>query len=155
MITKFKLFENYDDVHHSKYLDLEKLKNGNLKIILTSKGKKEVEEEGIDDTNFDEYFEDIRCNSDYEYFINLDDAGLGMSDAPYITYGYNYDDDGNYTDEDNEENSDIYWYPNYMLTDFTKDLVENGYVVFDSGAKKTKEDIEEFRLNRITKKFNL
>jgi len=42
-----------------------------------------------------------------------------------------------------------------MIKDFTKELVENGFVIFDSAGKKTPEDIEEIKLNRITKKFNV
>jgi len=103
-----KLFENFDNnIYHGRYLDLEKLKNGNLKISINPDGKEEVEDSGIDNNTFSEYLEDIICNSEYNYWSELDDSGLGMTNSPGITYGYYYDDEGTFIDEDNEENSGI------------------------------------------------
>jgi len=156
MITKFKIFENFrPDIYHGRYLNLEKLENGNLKITINYDGKIEVETYGIDWDRFSDYFEDIRCNSDYNYFSDLGDAGLGMTNSPGITDGYNYDDEGEFTDENNEENSDIYFYPNYMIKDFTEELIKNGSVIFNSSAKKTTEEIEEIKLKRMTNKYNV
>ena len=47
MITKFKLFESEDDgkfEYHGRYLNLQKLDTGNLKIILTPDGVEEATE---------------------------------------------------------------------------------------------------------------
>jgi len=81
-----------------------------------------------------------------------------MSDAPCITQGYYYEDDfggHGYNDDGNEEYSDIYIYSDYMIKDFTKELKKNGFVIFNSAAKKTPEEIKRYRLEKDTNKYNL
>ena len=89
-----KTYERYynDDVMHYRYLDLQLLENGDLKISLTKEGIEEANENGISEIEFYNFFDDICGNSDYQYFDNLGESGLGMSDAPCILDGYYYDD---------------------------------------------------------------
>jgi len=149
-----KIFENFDDsIRHFRYLDLEKLENGDLKIILNSEGKIEAEEYGISIDNFYDYFDDIRGNSDYEYFDDMDSVYLGMSNSPCITEGYFYDDNNSLVPE--YENSIIFWYPEYVYKDFTEELYNEGYVIFKSDNPATQEEIDNFRLKKNINKYNL
>ena len=153
-LTYFKeSFSNFN-IEHYKYLDLEKLENGDLKIILNSDGKEEANDYGINIDNFYDYFDDVRGNSEYLFYESISDAGLGMSEAPCIIAGYYFDDNGKLTD-DGHDDSEIFWYPNYMIKDFTEELVKNGFVVFQTTKPKTQEEIEKFRLKRDTEKYNL
>lgn len=157
MITKFKLFEDFWGRHSDwieyRYLNLEILENGDLKIILNEDGKKEADEEGLTFQNFSDYFDDIRANSNLLYFDSIGDTGLGMSDAPCILDGYFYDD--NTLKEEDDFATEIYWYPNYMIKDFTEELYKNGYVVFTTNNPKTNDEIEHQRLKNDLKKYNL
>src|ERR1035437_6253449 len=116
MITKFKIFENYYDVQNYKYLNLEQLENGDLKISLNNDGITEVDDYGIDEIKFYNFFEDIQGNSDYIYFDNLGESGLGLSDAPCITDGYYIDDNAEMSNDRNDD-SEIFIHYNYVTTD--------------------------------------
>lgn len=149
-----KTYERYynDEIMHYRYLDLQLLENGNLKISLTDDGIEEAKENGIDEVKFYNFFEDIEGNSDYKYFDILSESGLGMSEAPCIVDGFYYDDDGG---PSIYEDSVIYVYYDYVYKDFTKELLENKYVIFQTINPKTKEEIEQYRLNKDAKKYNL
>lgn len=151
-----KTYENFWDVYvpSGNYLDMEILENGDLKISLTDEGKEEVEDNGIDFYKFYDLFDDIRGNSDFMFFEDLSDAGLVMTNAPGITDGYYFDDNGDITDKEHDD-SVIYWYPNYVISDFTEVLKEKGYVIFNTISPKTKEEIEERKFQLNTKKYNL
>lgn len=153
MIKKFKIFENlYNDIQEYRYLTLEILINGNLKISLTEEGKEEVEDSGISVYSFSDYFDDIRSNTDYIYFENMSDAGISMSESPCIINGWYYDDNDNinfYND------CIVYWYPNYMIRYFTDELVKNGYVIFTTDKPRTKKEIEKIKMDREKSKYNL
>lgn len=148
-----KNFESYysDVILHFKYLDLQILENGDMKIYLNDEGK-EYSEDGFNEFDFYDMFDDIRANSDYTYVSDLSEVGLGMSNAPCILYGYSIDDDANYAPFDDSE---IYIYSDYIYKDFTKELLEDGYVIFQTIQPKTLEEIEKYRINRDTKKYNL
>lgn len=154
MITKFKIFEKIDNegtlVSDGRYLNLEKLDNGDLKIILTPDGREEIEDSG--EVNFDDLFEDIRCNSDYLYWESMSDAELGMSDAPCITDGYYFEDNGDLLTYDDSE---LFYYPDYMIKDFKEELDKDGFVIFITNSPKTLEEIEKHRFERKVKKYNL
>ena len=138
-----KLFENFWGNHSDwmkyTYLDLEILENGDMKIILNENGKEETEDGLDEDMNYD-LFDDIRANSELLYFSDMSDTGFGMSSAPCITDGYYVGDDG---DLEEGNKAIVYWYPNYLVKSFTDELVENGYVIFQTGTPKTKEEIEK------------
>ena len=147
-------FKESFNIDHYRYLDLEKLKNGDLKIILNSDGRDEVVDSGIDNYKFSDYFDDIRGNSDYLYYESISDAGLGMSEAPCILDGFYFDDNGDLTD-DGHNDSEIFYYPDYMIKNFTEELVKNGFVIFITTTPKSQEEIEKFRLKKDTEKYNL
>ena len=158
MITKFRLFENneYQGDYTGRYLILKKLENGNLKIFLTPEGKEEIEDNpNFNVFDFYDIFDDIRSNSELYFLENLGEYGLGMSDAPAITDGYYYDDDIGFTDYDNIEDSEIFYYSDYMTKDFMKELYKNGFVIFVTNGKNTPEEIENIKFKRNTKKYNL
>jgi len=118
--------ENVSDIENYRYLNIEKLSDG-LMIYLNEEGKEESED--LTEQNFYDLFDDVQGNSEYRYFDDLGEAGLGLTSAPGITDGYYFDDDGNLTDGDNTD-SEVYWFPNYMVEDFTKTLREKGKVFF-------------------------
>ena len=149
-----KTYERYynDEIMHYRYLDLQLLEDGNLKISLTDDGIEEAQDNGIDEVKFYLFFEDIEGNSEYKYFDILSESGLGMSEAPCIIDGIYYD-DNDYPSI--YEDSEIYVYYDYYRKDFTEELLENGYVIFQTANPKTKEEIEQHRLNKDAKKYNL
>lgn len=150
---------DYINIYQSfRYLDFEILENGNLKIILNDEGKKEVDDNGISENNFYDYFDDIQGNSEFRYYNNVSDLGM-MSEAPAIIYGVNFNDNGDYI---LTKDSIIWIYNDYVIKDFTEDLVEQGYVIFNNSKPFTKSEIEKFKkekyklnLNNKTKKYNI
>jgi len=162
MITKFNKFtlnetmisHDTNELHSGSYLSLERLENGNLKISLTNEGKVKVEDDGIEDTEFWDYFEDITANSGLLFFGNVSELEF-MTEAPGITIGYYYDDNGDYTDEGNEDWSEVFYYSDYAIRDFTEELKNNGHVIFQSSGVLTPDEFEEFKLNKIANKFNI
>lgn len=156
MITKFKIFENYSEKEEYSLLILEFLINGDLKISLTKEGKNEVRDYGIDVWKFYDYFEDIYGNSDYLYTEDLGAMEIinanFMTSSPAIIDGIGYGEDEKYKIFDDTK---IYWYPNYMISDFTDELVNNGYVIFKNNEPRTKEEIEKYKLKKDTQKYNL
>ena len=162
MITKFKKFNlnetmishDNSEIRSGNYLKLERLENGYLKISLTDEGKEKVEEYDISMSEFWDYFEDITGNSGLLYFHDISSLGF-MTEAPGITIGYYYDDDGEYTDEGNEDYSEVFYYSNYSINDFTEELKNEGFVIFESTGILTPEELEEFKLNKLANKFNI
>jgi len=158
MITRFNKFNLNESTnnYNGRYIDLEELSNGNLKISLTTEGYELYENfGGISDDKFMDFFDDIRVNSEWNYIENLSHAGLGMSEAPCITYGYYYDDDGNFTNEDSMSYSNFYYYDNYMIKSFTEELVTNGFVIFIGVGILTPDEIKDIHRKRKIRKYNL
>jgi len=172
MITIFKKFQlnetmishDISELHNGNYLNLERTINGDLKISLTDEGREKVEEDGISEETFFDYFEDITSNSSLLYITDISEIGA-MMNAPAIVIGYYCDDDGNYVDINNEDYSEIFYYTNYIIRDFTEDLKTDEYVIFKSSGILTPEELEEFEDSKLTpqenelkkasKKFNL
>jgi hypothetical protein len=122
--------EFHGNIHHGRYLDLEKVQNG-LWIHLNDDGKqKNEEDQDLIEQNFWDYFESIEVNSEWKYINDLGEAGFGLTQAPGFTDGYYIDDNGKLTDKGNETDSNVYYYDNYMITDFTDKLKEEGKVFF-------------------------
>jgi len=127
------------DVFNFRYLTLTVFNNG-INLILTDEGREFLTEEKgdkpIDITYerglFNDLFEDVRCNSDFLYFEDIGEAGFGLTSAPGITDGYYYDDNGDLTDKGNKD-SNVYWYPDYMIKDPLEDLDETGVTFFNKG----------------------
>lgn len=151
-----KKFEMYINKYTGLYLELEQLRDGNLQIILTQEGKEDIDEyEDFNIYSFSDLFDDIRSNSELYYIESLSDYNLGMSEAPAITYGYYTNDDGEFTDDGNEEDSEIFYYPDYMTKDFTKELYKNGVVIFVTAGKHTPEELQDIRIRKNARKYNL
>lgn len=162
MITKFKTFivnetmisHETNELHSGNYLNLERIPNGNLKISLTDDGKDRVVEENINEITFYDYFEDISANSCLYYIEDISSLGF-MNESPGITLGYYYDDNGNFTDLDNEEFSEVFYYTKSNIKNFTEELTEEGSVIFQTSGILTPEELEEFKINKSANKFNL
>lgn len=150
----FQINEMYVTKYSGQYLELEQLDNGDLKIMLTPEGKQEAYEEELNIFNFSDFFDDIRGNSELYFIEDIGEVGLGMSSAPAITDGYYYNEEGEFTDDDHDD-SEIFIYDDYMIKDFTKELYDNGYVIFSTLGKKTPEEIEEIKMNKDANKYNL
>lgn len=107
------------------YLYLTEVPNG-LKLELTDEGINGYNEEEINDMY--DLFEDIQANSEIKYIDNAGDMGFGLTDAPIVTDGYYYDDNGDFTDE-GVVDSKVYVWNDYMLKDLFATLMEQGSVV--------------------------
>jgi len=163
MITKFNKFNvnenmiSLDDseLRNGEYLTLKRLENGNLKISLTEEGKEEINNSDYEvESDYLNLFDDIVSNSSIVLFSDISQLGF-MSESPGITIGYYFSDEGEYTDEGNEDWSEVFYYPNYQIKDFTEDLKNEGYVIFKTTGVLTPEEFEEFKLNKTANKFNL
>lgn len=133
-IKNFKLFnESLNNSYSGRYLELEALPNG-LKISLTPEAKEELEEilpeEKIHDDDISDMFDDIQGNSEYLFHLDMGIVGFGLTEAPGITDGYQINDD--YTEyELIGDTAEVYYYGDYMIKSFKKELKNNGYVIFD------------------------
>lgn len=162
MITKFKEYKlNETMISHDttelvdgKFLSLDRLKNGDLKISTTTEGKSEIKDSGINEFSFSDYFDDIRANSSLLYFDDISEIGFATQ-APGITVGYYYDEDGEFTDDGNEKYSEVFYYNEYAYKNFTEELENYGQVVFSSTGISTSEELEERKLKNAANKFNL
>jgi hypothetical protein len=75
------------------YLYIRKVPNG-LKLELTDEGIIAYTEEEISEMY--DLFEDVQGNSEMSYIDNAGDMGFGLTEAPIITDGYYYDDNGDF-----------------------------------------------------------
>lgn len=128
------------NITKSNYLSLEVVDDG-LILRLTQAGKREIKDlmpEGFKKkdypyfyhyVDFYDFFEQIRCNSEFMYFDDMGEAGFGLTSAPGITEGYYLDDDAELTDKGHDDSA-VYWYPNYMITDFIEELYTTGKTFF-------------------------
>ena len=106
-----------------QYIDIEIVENG-LWIYLTDNS------EDFDEMDFDNIFDDVQGNSEYMYFFDVGEVGFGLTSAPGITDGYYFSDDGEITDEGHDD-SELYYYNDYAVTDFTEELRTKGKVFFN------------------------
>jgi len=106
----------------------EILPNGNLKLSLTEDGREEllelIEKDELND-------EEILCTL-WEFQIcngYKDITGtLLLTESPVLATDMAYDEK---TDCDFiDKNTKVYWFPNYMVTNLAKELVDTGYLVF-------------------------
>jgi hypothetical protein len=142
------------NIIRGEYISLKMTKNG-LEISLTKKGKEKVKEDGITEENFYDYFEDIQANSEFLYFA---ESPVGLTDAPVITDGLYYDDDGELTDKGHSD-SEVYWYPDYAIKSFADELKEEGNTFFDKSEQYAKggniksKNTNPNKLNKMTPKL--
>jgi hypothetical protein len=113
---------------NGNYLTIEL--HGNGLLIKLKRGAKSFIKNF--NASWDDLFEDIRSNSDWLYHEDMGNAGFGLTSAPGFTDGYYYDDNGEFTDKGNKD-SNIYWYPNYMITDFFEELLKTKLTFFNKG----------------------
>ncbi len=126
------------ETREGRYVRIEPMKNG-LKVSLTEEGIEEAKEKGSTEMGFWDLFEDIEVNSEWKYIYNIGEVGLGMSNAPAFIFGYNIDDLGVITDEGRDD-SELYYYDNYMIKDFVEVMLEDGSVIFTKAQKNTDSD---------------
>ena len=112
------------EVNEFDYLYLRPTKNG-LIIELTDKGIEAYNNEEIYEMY--DLFEDVNSNSEWSYIDNAGDVGLGLTEAPVITDGYYFDDNGEFTDE-GVKGSRLYVWNDYMIKDLFDTLMEQGQV---------------------------
>lgn len=148
MKNKFvKLFEEFNiqqdqDSGEYRYLILTPVANG-LEISFTTEGLEEIKEIGTttDDGSyapaeireFFNLFEDIAGNSEYLYHEDIGRSGFGLTSAPGITYGYHYNEDDEY--EENEDGTGIvYYYPKYAISSFIDEMIKKGKTFFEKAS---------------------
>lgn len=129
-------------LHSGRYISLDVIENGNLKITLDEQGREEVlsmreDDRTTDGQIMDELFDDVRGNSDLMYFDDAGEQGFGLTSAPCITDGFYHDDDGNLTDEGHDD-SELYYHERYMIDSFIDTMLEQGYVIFDRAGTYAK-----------------
>lgn len=122
------------------YLSFEVLPNGDLKITLTPEGKEELQERVESDTeeelrfsvNSDmlwwDFIESHSTNGSYE-MVRPEHIGA-LTDAPIIGLGMVQQEEG---DPFADEETKVWWYPNYMISDPLEVLLKHGEVIFQSG----------------------
>ncbi len=133
--------------YHGRYITLEEVQGG-LRIRLNKEGKKEAKTADFSEEKFYEFFEDVAANSEYLYFM---ESPLGLTNAPVITDGYYYDDNGNFTHKGNE-NSKVWWYPDYFVKDFTEELKLTGETFFQSAPGQKYADGGKIKLPGLSAK---
>jgi hypothetical protein len=120
--------ENLEIVNKGQYLTLA-TQNNKLHIFLTDEGREWVKENGpVTYQNFWELFEDISGNSEFLFFENAANVGIGLTDSPIFTDGYYYDEDSNLQQTDDAK---IWWYPDYQVKNPFEELTKEGEVDFD------------------------
>jgi GNAT superfamily N-acetyltransferase len=121
-----------EEVEEYNYLYLKPTSNG-LVLELTDEGIQAYNDEEIYEMY--DLFEDINSNSEWSYIDNAGDVGLGLTDAPVITDGYYFDDDGEFTDE-GVSDSRLYVWNDYMIKDLFDTLMEQGQVTLSEVKSK-------------------
>ena len=116
-----------------------KFSDTGLYLELTPNGIEEANENGIDEIIFYDFMEDITTNSDILYHNDAGHVGLGLTEAPAITKGYYIDDDGTLTDGGHND-SRLFYYSDYMISDFTKKLNDGESVFFNEVLSNTNEN---------------
>lgn len=129
-----------------QYVDFEKLPDGNLKISLTEHPIWDLREDcGWDaETKTSKKILDIWEVLEFQMCNGWDMIAperIGaLTDAPIITDNlceYS-EDDPEYGEEDTfghpkiKSLDEVWWYPNYMISDPVGELLERGYVIFTS-----------------------
>jgi hypothetical protein len=107
-------------------LELEKLPNGDLKIVLTDEGREvlghDVHEDAYPDLN--DLMEYWLCNG-WE-LLNPEDIGA-LTSCPFIyTDDAEQDDNGDYT-----RIGRVYWYPQYEVHNPVQRLDANGFIILE------------------------
>jgi len=124
------LQKQYANKRLNEYMTLEELDNG-LLVSITEEGRRFLKENKEDDyfANFEEIFESIKVNSEWEFHRDLGESGFGLTSAEGFTDGYHLSDVGG----DYEGDGNLYYNNNYATINFIDELIENGYYKFNKG----------------------
>ena len=103
-----------NQTHHGQNGSFEVLPNNNLRITLSKEGRKEAKQykDKRDEEFLWDMFEDIFCNSEFE-MLRPEDIGA-LTDSVIMAFCVPKDKDGNIQKFD--EQTKIWWFPNYMVT---------------------------------------
>lgn len=110
-------------------MDFKILPNGNLEITMEPKDREEIEE------MVEKYPNDVLFMSNLleytgwtpngsMYLLDAKDVG-GLTEAPIVTDDMTIEEDSSIT-----VHGPVWWYPNYMVTHFGKELLDEGRTVF-------------------------
>lgn len=113
-------------------MEFLKTDNGNLKISL--EGKEDREElatmlarwGGNDIAILADMLEYTRLNGNGWGILNPEDIGA-LTESPILTDDYSVEDDGTVTVH---PESNVWWFPNYMVENFAETLARDGFVIF-------------------------
>ena len=139
VFPKYENGGNIGSKRQFRYIGIERIPKG-LKLILNEEGKEYLDE--IEDRSeaqkFDDLFDDVIGNSEYAFHYDGGSMGFGLTEAPMITDGYYYDDDGKFTDADHEKDSEVFAFMDYQVVSPLDELIKNGEVVFEEVPKYEK-----------------
>jgi hypothetical protein len=126
--TIFDTIDQYDQ--EGEYVGIKLSKNA-LTLYLTDDGRAKISEDTEkSEVNFiEEYFEDIQVNSEIDFHDDLGERGFGLTEAPGFSIEYGYNDDGEYVDSNGH--GQVFYYDNYMITNFIEVLQRDGKVIFN------------------------
>jgi hypothetical protein len=121
--------ETKNIIESNEYLSLS-LQDSGLLVTVTSEGKEFLEESIEDDyfARFEEIFESINVNSEWEFHRDLGDSGFGLTSADGFSNGYHYNDEGDY---EGHEDSEVYFNNNYAIKSFVEELINEGSYFFN------------------------
>jgi len=133
--------------HNGRYITLNDLENGNLRLTLTDEGKAEMLENYVESVKGDEnsifpdeivfnqdhrsilwdLLEDIICNSEMELLSENDYGKIGaLTSAPIIAFNVQRDDNGEL-----ENVGRVFWFESYQIASELEELLTVGFVDFD------------------------
>jgi len=113
-------------IYKNEFVTITENAEGNLSVILTKKGILELKtacQSEYGDFAFYSLMESIEANSSFKYFADADTLGQ-MSNAPVFVDNHVIEDDGTYTF------SDLWYYKDYMVFNFSNTLIAGGEIIF-------------------------
>lgn len=129
--------------NQGRYLTLESLKNGELKISMTNEGKELIEENYQQKTNDQIWSELIDCPSlgGSDVWVN---QMIGLTNAPNICIGAIWSESGQLDFDWPLDFESIWYYPDYQIKDELEELLQNGFVIFKNSHTSEKKDVVLF-----------
>jgi hypothetical protein len=124
--------QNERDTGMVKYVDFEKQANGDLRIILQPETREDVEDIAVQEWTADQKLSEVieyQLGNGWSW-VNPE-AIASLTDAPILSEQVETDDDGTVTHV-----GEVYWYPQYEVTDPVQQLLRDGFVVFERGSDK-------------------
>jgi hypothetical protein len=112
--------------YKNEFVTITENAEGNLSVILTKEGILELKvacQSEYGDYAFYSLIESIEVNSSFKYFADADTIGQ-LSSAPVFVANYTIEDDGIDTF------SDLWYYKDYMVFNFSNTLIAGGEIIF-------------------------